>query len=91
MYPQWATDMATAGYSDIESFSFDVMQLYSHDDWRGRIRASAGVGGTLTAEAVQKFDKELQSKLAQNYADDPLQVPHRCWAVIASPPVHQIL
>jgi len=87
MYPQWATDMATAGYSDIESFSFDVMQLYSHADWCGRIRASAGVGATLSADAVEAFSTELQSMLHQNFEQDPLQIPHRCWAIIASPPV----
>jgi len=87
IYPQWAKDMTDADYTDIESFSFDVNQLYSHEDWRGRIRASAGVGGTLSAEKVKAFDDDLNRLLHKDFDHEPLSVPHRCWAIIGSPPV----
>ncbi|HYA68908.1 MAG TPA: class I SAM-dependent methyltransferase, partial [Acidimicrobiales bacterium] len=40
MYPQWTADVAGAGFERIETFSFDVDVVYSHEGWRGRIRAS---------------------------------------------------
>lgn len=85
-YPAWAVQMTAAGYREIETFSFDADQPYSHVDWRGRIRASAGVGGSLSPEAVEAFDRELAAVLRERYPAEPLRVPHRCWAVVARPP-----
>ena len=49
MYPLWAADVSGAGFTGIETFSYDVEVLYSHEAWRGRIRASAGVAASLPA------------------------------------------
>jgi len=54
--------------------------------WRGRIRASAGVGGSMTAEQVEEFDKELAELLASRFPGSLLQVPHRVFAVLARAP-----
>ena len=53
---RWFADLSSGGFIALESFSFDVDQPYSHEAWRGRIRASAGVAATLDAAAVQRFD-----------------------------------
>lgn len=50
IHPAFARDAAIAGFSDIECFSFDVQQPYSHEAWRGRIRASAGIAASLSPE-----------------------------------------
>ena len=42
LYPRWLTDLAAAGFSDIETFSFDLNVPYSPEGWIGRIRASGG-------------------------------------------------
>lgn len=84
MYPRWLTDLATAGFVGIETFSFDLDVPYSHEAWVGRIRASAGVGASLSAEEVSRFSDELGELLAARFPEDPLAVPHRTWAVIAS-------
>jgi ubiquinone/menaquinone biosynthesis C-methylase UbiE len=76
-------DVAQAGFSNIESFSFDAGTSYTHDAWRGRIRASAGVSASLTPEEVARFDADLAALLACKFPQDPLIVPHRVWAVIA--------
>ncbi|HET9060628.1 MAG TPA: methyltransferase domain-containing protein [Acidimicrobiales bacterium] len=34
MYPQWAADVAGAGFSGIETFSYDVDVTYTHEAWR---------------------------------------------------------
>jgi SAM-dependent methyltransferase len=76
-------DVAIAGFTDIETFSFDVGTPYSHDAWRGRIRASAGVAASLPPEKVTEFDAALAKLLASGYPEDPLIIPHRVWVVTA--------
>ncbi len=80
LYPDWLRDLAEAGFGSIETFSFDVDVPFSHADWRGRIRASAGIRASLPPEAVERFDIELAAVLAERFPDEPLAVPHRVWA-----------
>ncbi|MEE8546188.1 MAG: methyltransferase domain-containing protein [Alphaproteobacteria bacterium] len=86
IHPQWLGDAAGAGFEDIETFSFDVRIAYSHEAWRGRIRASAGVGASLPDERVESFDRELAALLAARFAEQPLMAPHRVFAVISRAP-----
>ena len=86
MYPQWLRDLAEAGFTDIQTFSFDMDVPYSSEAWRGRIRASAGVGASLSPMQVEKFDAELKQLLEARFHaldKDVLQVPHRVFAIIA--------
>lgn len=83
-YPQWLTHLKNAGFTNLETFTFDVHVPYSHEAWRGRIRASAGVGASLSEAEVTQFDRDLQKILNNKFPDDPLQVPHRVFAVIGS-------
>lgn len=85
-YPAWTEDVASAGFDDIESFSFEEPVPYDHQAWRGRIRASAGVGGSLAPAAVAAFDQALGALLAAEFPGDLLQVPHRCFALTATAP-----
>ena len=85
-YPAWMADAVDAGFGAIESFDFEISVPYGHEAWRGRIRASAGVGGSLAPEAVAVFDRALAALLAAEFPGAPLQVPHRCFAVIAKAP-----
>ena len=82
IYPQWPRDMAVAGFKYIETFSFDLDAIYTHEAWRGRIRASAGVGASLAPEAVAAFDDELRTMLAERWPEDPMRVMHRVFAAI---------
>ncbi|MHC4092220.1 MAG: class I SAM-dependent methyltransferase, partial [Planctomycetota bacterium] len=66
--------------------SFDVSVPYSHQAWRGRVRASSGVAASLSAGRVKRFDGELQGLLAERFPDDPLVVPHRVFAVVCKAP-----
>lgn len=83
LYPQWLTDLQSAGFTGIESFSFDVPVPYSHEAWVGRVRASAPISGTLDSEGVRDCSEELTAMLRERYPRDPLEVPHRVWAVTA--------
>ena len=86
LYPQWLRDLGEAGFREIESFSYDMDVPYTHEAWRGRIRASAGIGATLAPAAVQRFDAELATLLQAMHPDPVMQIPHRVSAVIANPP-----
>jgi SAM-dependent methyltransferase len=87
LHPQWLTDLGAAGYREIESFSYDLYAPYTPEGWRGRIRASAGVGASLSPTAVAAFDRELAGLLAQRFPGETLAVHHRIFAVIARPPI----
>jgi SAM-dependent methyltransferase len=86
VYPDWFADVATAGFTRLESWTFDLSVPFSHESWRGRIRASAGVAASLPAEAVRRFDEELRSLLAAGYPDEPLEVPHRVFSLAGIKP-----
>ncbi len=81
IHAAWLADAAGAGFRDPETFSFDRAVRYSHQAWRGRIRASAGVGASLPADAVARFDRALASILAERFPADPIEVPHRVFAL----------
>jgi SAM-dependent methyltransferase len=82
-------DLTRVGFGEIESFSFDWQVPYSHEAWRGRIRASAGVSATLSPEQVQDFDRELAEILKRDFPEQggaPLGIPHRIWCAVARKP-----
>mgnify|MGYP001220192724 CR=1 FL=1 len=81
LYPPWLADLATAGFTEIETFSFDVSLPYSPEAWRGRIRASAGIRASLDTAATERFDAELAALLARDFPGEELAIPHRVWAV----------
>jgi SAM-dependent methyltransferase len=86
IHPAWFRDVRD--FEGIESFSFDVDVAYSHEAWRGRIRASSGVGGSLDPHTVEAFDGALRARLIDHFPGDPLAVPHRCFALFATRPLH---
>jgi SAM-dependent methyltransferase len=69
-------DLRAAGFLSIESFSVDFDIPYSHEGWRGRMRASAGISASLAPEQVQAFDTELAAMLARDFPEQPMQVAH---------------
>lgn len=83
LHPRTLADVAIAGFTDLEMFSFDLGVPYTHDAWRGRIRASAGVAASLSAQKVAEFDDDLARLLESDYPDDPLSVLHRVWVLTA--------
>ncbi len=86
IYPLWPRDMAVAGFVNVETFSFDLDAIYTHEAWRGRIRASAGVGASLAPQQVAAFDDELRAMLEDRWPEDPMRVMHRVFAAIGVAP-----
>jgi SAM-dependent methyltransferase len=86
LYPRWLRDLGEAGFRDLQSFSYDVDVPYTHEAWRGRIRASAGVGASLSADKVDAFDRALAALLRERFPADPVAVPHRVFAIVGRAP-----
>jgi SAM-dependent methyltransferase len=82
VYPAWFADLAGAGFVGLESLSFDLDQPYSHEAWRGRIRASAGIAASLAEDAVTRFDEDHAALLGEHFPEQPLRVPHRVFALV---------
>jgi SAM-dependent methyltransferase len=74
--------LSAAGFGAFEVFAYDLDALYTPEAWRGRIRASAGVGASLSAEGVRVFDAALERLLAERFPGAVLAVPHRVCALI---------
>jgi SAM-dependent methyltransferase len=83
IHPMFLSGLSVAGFKNIETYSFDLDVPYTHEDWRGRIRASAGVGASLPPDKVAEFDAALAKILAERWPEEPMPVLHRTWTVIA--------
>jgi hypothetical protein len=83
-HPESIPHLHAAGFAAFETFSYDVDVPYPHEAWRGRIRASAGVGASLPPEGVSAFDAALARLLETSFPVSVLRVPHRVFAVIAT-------
>ena len=75
-------DVQVSGFSGIESFTFDVSHGYSHEEWRGLIRTTSAVGGSMPPERVAEFDRDHAAMLLGWPA--VLDVPHRVFAAVAT-------
>lgn len=78
--PDFVRDLRAAGFAAVESYSRDFDIAYSHAAWRGRMRASAPISGSLAPPAVQAFDDELAAMLARDFPAEPMAVPHCIFA-----------
>lgn len=81
-YPQWIEDIYEVGFLNVETFTFDVSTTLTQDEWRGRMRTSTEIGGSLSKEKVLLFDKELDYLLKSNFAEGMLEIPHRMFAIV---------
>ena len=86
VHGRWISDQRVAGFADVRSFSYDEPARYSHEAWRGRVRASAGIAASLPAARVAAFDAAHAEMLASRFPEDPLAVPHCIFAVIERKP-----
>ena len=83
LFPRWVEHVIEGGMEFVEQFCWDYDELYSHEDWRGRIRTCNGVGsGGMSAEDVEAFDAAHEAMLRARYPD-PVPIRHRLWCVVA--------
>lgn len=82
-YPKATGDLLAAGFRSWELFGYTTQLKYSHEGWRGRVRASQGVGPSMEPDHLAKFDAALATMLAREFPQEPLAVDHRLFALIA--------
>lgn len=80
IFPEQATQLATGGIRELTSFSYDLDVLFSHADWRGRIRACNGVAASLSPEEVERFDRALAAELERDWPPT-LSILHRVFVL----------
>jgi len=67
----------------VEQFCYDESYAFGHEAWRGRMRTCNGVGSGGMSEAdVERYDHDLAELLRTRFPREPIDVPHRIWAVI---------
>ncbi|MBU6475478.1 MAG: class I SAM-dependent methyltransferase [Alphaproteobacteria bacterium] len=81
-YPEKPGDLTFAGFASRDRFIYEEDVPYTHEGWRGRIRAYAGVGGSLPKDRLEKFDAEFAAALAEKFPDGVMRIPHKVWAEI---------
>lgn len=79
-YPQKPGEVSFEGWRALGSFCYQEDIPYTHEAWRGRVRASAGIGGSLSASSVTAFDAEFAEALSRKFPEDPMLIPHKIWA-----------
>lgn len=78
-------DLPAAGFVDVEQFSYEHVQPFTHEGWRGRMRTCNGVAASQTPEVVAAYDRDLAAVLAERFPEDPqgnIHVVHRVWVVV---------
>ena len=83
-FPDWLADIAAAGFRAFEAFSYTEALRYSHEAWRGRVRASAAVGPAMAPDTLAAFDLALAEALGTRFPEEPLSVDHRIFGLVAS-------
>jgi len=78
--PRWAREECEL----VGSFVYDEAIAFSRESWRGRLRASRGVGAELTPDEVAAFDEEHAALLAAT-VPERFTVLHRIDAHVLRP------
>lgn len=81
-YPEWIEEIYEVDFSNIKTFTFDISLAFSHEEWRGRMRTSTEIGGSLSKEEILQFDNELDKILKNKFSGEILEIPHRMFSIV---------
>lgn len=76
-YPCMPGDLKFAQFTTVHSFVYEENVPYTHEDWRGRMRAYAGIGGSLPKPLVEEFDHEFAAELRTKFPIEPMLIPQK--------------
>ena len=71
----WVPDVAYEYFKEEYHEEYDLKVPFTRDAWHGRIRASRGIGASLSAEELAKWDIEHRQML-EDLAPDKFEVLH---------------
>jgi ubiquinone/menaquinone biosynthesis C-methylase UbiE len=80
-HAEYIDELRDAGFRKLTTFEFELPVTFTHEAWRGRIRACNGVL-MLPPSAVASFDADLARLLADHFPE-PLVITHRIWGILA--------
>jgi len=83
-HPDFIFDLEGAGFAKPRTFDFVRPITFTHEAWRGRIRACNGVLN-LPREKISAFDADLECLLSERFPE-PLVVEHRIYGLVADKP-----
>jgi SAM-dependent methyltransferase len=81
-YPEWTDDLVSAGFNRWEVFAYIEPIEYTHAGWRGRVRASQGVGPVMDTHTLSAFDEAMAAMLSDKFPEEPMRVDHRLSAIV---------
>jgi SAM-dependent methyltransferase len=84
MEGRWDEQLRAAGFRDLRSFAHEIDVAFTHDGWRGRMRACNGVI-SLGPEHASRYDEALEAALRDHFPD-PFVVRHEVFALVALVP-----
>lgn len=86
LHPLWLKEIAEAGFVNLQTWSLDREEPFSHVAWRKCVRACPALAAQSDESRLQRLDAELMAMLAERHPHEPLAVPYRLWVVSASTP-----
>ncbi|TPV93192.1 MAG: GNAT family N-acetyltransferase [Myxococcales bacterium FL481] len=86
IFPDQVRDLDQAGFHQVESLSYVEPVRFTHQSWRGRVRACNGVGATMAPQVVERFDAELADLLEAEFPG-ALEIPHRVFVATGVKPL----
>ena len=74
-HPIWIPDVAYDYFEMVEHEEYDLMVPFTKESWHGRMKACRGVGASLSAEELMKWDAEHR-ELLNEIAPEEFEVLH---------------
>ncbi len=86
LYSRWIDQVYAAGFINSITFAFATIVPFTHEQWRGRVRSSAAVAGSLTPDAVRAVDEDMRDLLDTYFPREPVEALHRVFALVCRKP-----
>ncbi|MCR5848039.1 MAG: class I SAM-dependent methyltransferase [Lachnospiraceae bacterium] len=74
-HPNWIPEIAYDHFELTEHEEYDIKVPFTRETWHGRIKASRGIGASLSEDKLQKWDKEHREMLERT-APEEFEVLH---------------
>ena len=65
--PEQLWQLTCHRFDSIQTYTYDQNISFTHERWRGRLRASNSVGASLTPEEVHQVDDEIRQMLENEF------------------------
>ena len=74
-HPNWIPEAAYDHFEMTEHEEYDLYVPFTKEKWHGRIKASRGIGASLSADELRKWDREHREML-DGIAPEEFEVLH---------------